>query len=174
MSAQVFFLILTIGILGVFFYTQQSLRGKLLCFFHRPNRTIVEKKISLRSKYVIFDGGRFVVNPKRISLIWYKRGFHSFFPTFIPSLTYKWDTDQPLDPTTFQNTWDTPEARQAARGEESWKGFAKGVSSQVGKKQGGLEKYLPWISIALTLVVGYLVYQMSQHLTLLENLIKVK
>ena len=173
MNATTFVLVIVIAVLGMFVYSQYNWRGKVLCLFRRPNRTVIEKKVKLNSRYVTFQGGKYQINPKRIDLMWYTRGFiHSLFPMFIPFLEFKWDSEQAVDPTTFQNTWDTPEARAASREEESYKNLNRSFSS-VSKKQSFIEKWLPWIAIGITLVVGYMVYNMQQDMATLQQLIKV-
>jgi len=175
MGVQIYVLIIVIAFFIMFWYSIYSWKGKVLCLFRRPNRTVVEKRVPLNSKFVIFDGGKYQVNPKRIDLMWYTRGIiHQFFPMFVPFLEYKWDTDQALDPTTFTNTWDTPEARASTREEDKFKALSKGFQAQAGKKETGLIRFLPWIAVGVSLIVGYMVYQLSQHVALLEQLIKVQ
>ncbi len=174
MQPQTLIVIFVLGLLGIFWYSQQSLKGRLLCYFHLANRTLIEKKVPVSSRFVIFDGGKYKVDPKRISLIWYTRGLHQFFPTYIPSLTFKWDTDQPLDPTTFEHTWGTPEASAASGQEEEFRAFAKGVSSLT-KKKGALPEWLlPVITIGLLVVVVYMIYQTQSELSIMRQMIKVK
>jgi hypothetical protein len=67
---------------------------------------------------------------------------------------WKWDTDQPIDPSTFKNSWDSPEARNAADSEKDWRNMNGGLDTQLGgAKQTGLMKWLPFITIGV-LVVG--------------------
>jgi hypothetical protein len=174
MSAQTFILAIVMVLLGMFVYSQYSWRGKVLCFFRRPNRTVVEKKVRLHSRSVTFQGGKYYIDPKRIDLMWYTRGLiHSMFPMFVPFLEFKHDSSVALDPTKFTNTWDTPEARASTREEEKFRNLSKGFDRQGGVKETFLSKWLPWIAIGLTLVIGYMVYQQSQQLAVLEQLIKV-
>ena len=173
MDVSTLIIIFAVGIIGMFWYSQSKLKNKLLCTFRRANKTKVEKLIPLKSRYVIFDGGRYNVNPKRISLFWYNRGMHQFFPTWLPTLDYNYQSQNPLDPGTFKDTWDTPEAREASGQEDAFKAFAKGISTQVGKKSRFPEWLFPMITIGAILVVGYLVYQQGQHLSYLEQLIQV-
>lgn len=162
-----------VGIIGMFWYSQSKLKNKLLCTFRRANKTKVEKLVPLRSRYVVFDRGRYNVNPKRITLFWFNRGIHQFFPTWLPALDFRWDSPNALDPETFENTWDTPESREMAENEDDYKAFNKGIQSQLSKKGRFPDWLLPMIAIGISLVVGYLVYQQGEHLTYLEQLIKV-
>ena len=172
MNVQTFVIVVVVLLAGLNIYSQYAWRGKLLCLFRRSNRTVIEKKISVSSKYVIFDGGKYRVNPKRIDLMWYTRGIHQIFPMFVPFLEYKWDTDQPLDPTTFLNTWDTPEARQALNQEDNIKSLDRAAAAQSGKKESSFQRLLPWITIGIVIVVAYLVYQMSNNMGVLQQQIQ--
>lgn len=175
MNIQTFVLVIVVVFFGLFWYSQHSWKNKVLCLFRKPNRTVIEKKVPLNSRYVIFDGGKYQVNPKRIDLMWYTRGIvHSFFPMFVPFLEFKHDTPQALDPTDFKHTWDTPEARGSTREEERFKALSRGFQAQAGKKQSSLERLLPWAAIGVTLIIGFMVYQLMQHVALLEQLIKVQ
>ena len=169
MSLEIFAMMVVVLLAAANIYSQYSWRGKALCLFRRANRTVVEKKIPLKSKYVIFDGGKYRVNPKRIDLMWYTRGIHQLFPMFVPVLEYKWDTDQPLDPTTFTNTWDSPEARKALNQEENIRSLDRAVTQGAGKKESTFQRFLPWITIAILLVVAMWVYQMSGHIGELQQ-----
>jgi hypothetical protein len=154
-------------------YSTASKRNKLLCRFRKPDLTLIEKFVPKHSRYVIFDGGKYIIEPKRVILQWYNRGIHQFFPMWIPSLDYKWDTDVALDPRKFTNTWDTPEARNAASSEDDWKGFNKGMQAQTGKKVTMFQQYLPWITIGAIVILGVMVYTQGQRVDIMEEMIKV-
>lgn len=173
MDVSTLVIIFAVGIVGLFWYSQSKLKNRLLCTFRRANKTKVEKLIPIRSKYVIFDGGRYNVNPKRISLFWYNRGIHQFFPTWLPTLDFTFDDPNALNPEDFKVTWDTPEAREASGQEDAFRAFAKGVTAQLGKKSRFPEWLFPAITIGAIAMIGYLVYQQGQHLSYLEQLIKL-
>lgn len=173
MDISMMITILAVGVLLLFWYQHQALKGKMLCTFRRANKTMLEKLVPSNKKTVIFDDGKYNINSKRITLFLYKRGIHQFFPTFIPRLDFSFDSADPIDPENFQNTWDTPESREASGQEEAFQSFAKGVSSQIGKKSRFPEWLFPMITIGAVLIIGYLVYQQGQHLSYLEQLIKL-
>jgi hypothetical protein len=148
-----------------------SLQGKIKCQFRRKNRTVIDRTIKMTDKIVKFDGGSYDVNPRRIDIKWFK--LWGIFPYPMPFLEWKWDSDQPLDPTTFKNSADSPESLQASDSEKSWRGFNQGVDSQVGgKKSSGLERYLPWIAIGAIVIVGFFVYQLSGKLSTVDYNVK--
>ena len=126
----------------------------------------------MSSRYVIFDGGRYKIDKKRITLLWYNRGFNQFFPQWVPSLDYSHYSDVPHDPDNFVDTWDTPEARNAASSEEDWKGFNKGMAQQVGKKAGAFAQYLPYIVVGILVIGIFLIYTQGQRMDILEQMIR--
>jgi hypothetical protein len=139
-------------ILLMTWYSLYSLQGKIKCQFRRKNRTVIDKTIKMTDKTVKFDGGTYEVNPRRIDIKWFK--LWGIFPYPMPFLEWKWDSDQPLDPTTFKNNPDSPEALNSSSSERDWRGFNEGVNSQLGgAKQSGLAKWLPFITIGV-LVIG--------------------
>lgn len=159
---------------AMIFYSTARLRNKIYCTFRRINKTKIDKFVPMISRYVIFDGGRYKIDKKRIILLWYNRGINQFFPQWVPSLDYGHYSDVPHDPDKFEDTWDTPEARNAASSEEDWKGFNKGMAQQVGKKSGVFMRYLPFILIAVGVIVAFLIYSQTQRLDLLEQMIRAR
>jgi hypothetical protein len=157
-------------LLAITWYSLYNMQGKIKCQFHRKDRTVIDRTIKMTNKTVKFDGGTYEVNPKRFSIKWVK--VLSFFPLPMLFQEWKWDTDQPVDPTTFKNTADSPEARQASDSEKDWKGFNQGVDNQLGKKQGMFEKWLPWITIGLVAICLFLVYQQSGKMGIIEQQIQ--
>ena len=172
MQPQLVLIVMMFVFVGYAWYSANSAKKRILCVFHRANKTRVEKQIAMTDKKVIFDGGQDAVNIKRIELVWYDKGIAALFPGFRPSLTFKWDSEQPVDPATYRNTWDTPEARQAASSERSWVGFNRGMDATAGKKVSGIMQYLPWIAIAGVVIVGFFVYQQNSKMGIIEEQIQ--
>lgn len=173
MNVQTLITIFLVLVIGVYWYSIVKFKGKVLCTFRSANKTKQEKLIPLKSKYVIFGGGKYNVNPRHVTTFWYNKGIHQFFPIPIPTLDFRFDSPNPLNPETFQNTWDTPEARESAAQEDNYRAFNKGLQSQLGRKSRFPEWLFPVITIGAIAVIGYLVYQQGQHLTYLEQLIKL-
>lgn len=156
-------IMVTAFVLVMFYQSQSKFKNKMLCYFIRPNRQRIEKWVPIHSTHVIFDRGRYGIgryriDPKCISMTWWDKGINKFFPVLVPTLEFKWDTPNPLDPTTFESTWHTPEARQAAWEEHQHIAFAKATATQTGPKS----KIPPWLfpvlTVGLILIVLYLVW----------------
>jgi hypothetical protein len=142
-------------------YLLYGLQGKIHCQFHRKNNTVIDKRIKLTDNEVRFDKGTYQVNPKRFSIKWFK--LLGIYPYPMIFQEWKWDSPQPIDPTSFKNSWDSPEARQASDSEKDWRNMNGGLDTQLGSgaKQTGLAKYLPWITlgaVVLGLVFIYMTF----------------
>ena len=158
-------IIIVVGFIIYLLYTSQSkFRDKMLCFFIRPNKQRIEKWVPLMSTQVVFDRGRYGMgryncDPECITMMWYNRGINKFFPTLVPTLEFKWDTPNPLNPKTFESTWHTPEAREAAWQEHEHIAFARATQQASGKGRGRFPEWLfPLIIIGILIVVGFIVY----------------
>lgn len=160
----------------IFYYSQTKFKNKMLCTFIRPNRTKIEKWVPLYSKYVIFDRGKYGIghydcNPNCIILMWYARGFNRFFPILVPTLEFKWDTQNPLNPKTFESTWASPEQRNAAWEEHQHIAFAKAAAAQAGRKSRFPEWFFPLITLGVVLIVMWLVWGLNARIEGLEQFI---
>ena len=178
MSPQMLIVLALLLVVGMAAYSAIRLRNKIYCSFRRINKTKIDKFVPMHSRYVIFDGGKYKIDPKRITLLWYNRGIHQFFPQWVPSLDYSWYADVPHNPDDFTDTWDTPEARNAASSEEDWKGFNRGMQTQIGKKGGSFEQYKTIIIIVAVVAVVYFIYSQGQaanaRMDMLEQMIRLK
>lgn len=164
--------------------SQTRFRDKMLCTFRRPNKVKIEKWVpmSYAGKYVTFDRGRYgigqyYVNPKMISLQWYDRGINKLFPILVPTLDFRYNNDQPIDPETGLNSWLTPEAQYATYQEHQHIAYAKGTAAQVGKKEKIPAFYLGAVAIVLVIALGFYVYQSNNAFAIdlanITNLLKL-
>lgn len=176
-------IIILLFLLAIIYFSQQKFKNKMLCMFIRPNRQRIEKWVPLYTKYVVFDRGKYGIghynaDPECITMMWYTRGINKFFPALVPTLEFKWDTPNPIDPKTFESTWHTPEARQAAWEEHQHIAFARAAAAQAGRKSRFPEWLFPLITIGLVVIVLFIVWQgmagLDERLFNLEQLIKIK
>ena len=156
--------VITAFILFIWYRSQTKFRDKMLCFFIRPNKQKIERWVPLYSTHIVFDRGKYgigqyICDPECITSMWYARGINVFFPTLVPSLEFKWDTPNPINPKTFQSTWHTPEARRAAWEEHQQIAFARAAAAQAGLKRTFIEKFLPLIAIGVALVTLFIVWR---------------
>jgi len=146
---------------SMLYISQQKFKNKMLCTFIRANRQKIEQWVPLFSKHVVFDGGKhgkehYNIDPKCIVLMWYARGINKLWPVLIPTLEFKWDTPNPLDPKTFESTWHSPEARQASWEEHEHISFARATAIAAGKASRIPAWLFPLVVIVLLLVILYI------------------
>jgi len=169
-------IICVLAVVGFYFLEQYKKKNQVYCTFRTPTRTKEEKWVSLKAKYVIFRGGKYRVNPKMISLLWWNRGILGTLKLgyWVPSLDFRWDTDQALDPDTFEPTWDTPETRALLDSEDEFGDFAKHAQPTGSKKGSTFEKLLPWVMLGILVIVAFWIFQMQGQMAAIQELIKVK
>jgi hypothetical protein len=169
--------IIAIFIVFVFFISQTKFKNKMLCRFRRPNHQLIERWVPLYVKYVVFDNGKYgvgqyFVDPRCIQMQWYDRGFNKLFPSLTPTMDFRYDTPYPLNPETFETTWQTPEVVRAAWQEHNAQEFAKGAASQGGGAK-RKERFSSWffgvIAIVLVLAVTFFLYRSQSSLAATMN-----
>jgi len=162
-------IVVLIFILGVFWYSQTKFKNKMLCYFLRPNRQRIKKWVPLYTTYVIFDRGkygvqRYKVDPECIVMEWYEGGVNKLFPTLVPTLDFRWDNPNPVNPKTSNASWHTPEVEAAAYQGQSYIGLSKAMAQQAGLKRNKLMELLPLITIGLLIIVGFMMYSGMSNL----------
>ena len=179
---QMILLAMLAVLIGGVLWSQSKFKNKMLCYFIRPNRQRIKKWVPIHSKHVRFDRGKYgtelyIIDPNCIALEWYDGGINKLFPVLVPTLEFKWDTPNPQDPTTFESTWHTPEARDAAWEEHEHVAFARATAQQAGKKSRFPDWFFPVVIIVVLIVVGYLVYSgntgLESRLHYIEQQIKL-
>ena len=174
--------IITVFVLFIWYRAMTRHRDKMLCTFIRPNRQKIEKWVPLYSTHVIFDRGRYGIgqyecDPECITMMWYTRGINMFFPSLVPTLEFKWDTPNPLNPKTHTSTWHTPEARRASWEEHQHVAFARAAAAQAGTKRTMLDRFFPLIMIGAILIMGIIMWMqfsgIHNQLMFLEQQIKL-
>ena len=147
----------------IFVYSQIKFKNKMLCYFLRPNKQRIKKWVPLFTNHVIFDKGkygfqRYKVNPKCIVMEWYTGGISKIFPVLVPTLDFRWDSPNPVDPETSQGSWHTPEVEAAAYQGQSYVGLSKAMAAQVGGKRNKILEIIPLIILGLVVIIGFIVY----------------
>jgi len=162
-------IIILLFLLGIFWYSQTKFKNKMLCYFLRPNKQRIKKWVPLYGTHVIFDRGkygvaRYRVNPKCIVLEWWTGGVNRLFPTLVPTLDFRWDSPNPIDPETSVSSWHTPEVEAAGYQGHGYTAFARAAMQQAGGKPSKLMQLIPLIALGATIIVAFLVYTQGQQM----------
>ena len=156
-------------------YQTRAIKDKTHCTFIRPDTSKIYKWIKAKQRRVEFDGGWYYINPKRRILENIDKGIHLLFPTKATAFIFRWDSSQPLDPTTFENNWETPEARLALNKEEDIRAYSAGNVQAISSKgkQGMLERLMPILMLVSVIIIGYMAYSMTKRMDMLGNAMNV-
>lgn len=160
---------LCIIILGLVWYSHASLRNKVHCVFRSATGEKIEKLCPLRSRHVIFAGRKYNIDTRRHTLIEWRRGIHSVFPTKIYSYDFSFYSKYPLNPNDIKATWDSPENANRLNQEEALGAFLRHAPSITGKKQSNIMQWMPMIAIVIVVIVGFMVYQQGQHIGIMQQ-----
>jgi len=157
-------------LVGIFWYSQTKFKNKMLCYFLRPNKQRVKKWVPLYSRHVIFDRGKYGiqqyrVNPKCIVLEWWTGGVNKFFPTLVPTLDFRWDNPNPIDPETSEASWHTPEVEAAGYQGHGYTAFARAAMQQAGGKRDKLQWLLTVVIAGLLIISLFLIYSQGQQMS---------
>ncbi len=158
-----------IVILGLVWYSHASLRNKVHCVFRSASGTKVEKLRPLNSRHVIFEGRRYDIDTQRRTILEWRRGIHALFPTFIFSYDFSYYSPHPLDPNNIKTTWDSPSNRDKLHQEEALGAFLRQARPLIGKKQSSIMQWLPIIAIVGVIIVGFMVYQQGQVISIMQQ-----
>ena len=151
-------LIFALIIVGLAVYMAWDKRNKVHCTFHRPDKTVWTGWIKKDGKWIIFDGGLYVLSPERMSSEKYNP--LGIVPTEIQHADFIYFSSFAWNPETFMYTDVTPNSWNALNKEKEMQDYDRGNQSglNVGGKQGMLEKYLPIIVLAGFAILGYFMY----------------
>jgi hypothetical protein len=157
-------IIVLLFLLGIFWYSQTKFKNKMLCYFLRPNKQRVKKWVPLYSRHVVFDRGKYGiqqyrVNPKCIVLEWWTGGINKFFPTLVPTLDFRWDSPNPIDPETSVSSWHTPEVEAAGYQGHGYTAFARAAMQQAGGKRDKLQWLITIAILGAIIIVAIVGFQ---------------
>ncbi len=98
MSAGVVVLIITFLIpFMLLLWNKQRVKGKILCYFVRKDKSVLGKLCELRSDFVIFEERAYEVYPDFVRVAKFPMGWPSVFQELIPAALYDEEDAIPLD-----------------------------------------------------------------------------
>ncbi len=151
------YIVILLLLIAVQVYCSLHFSKMIWCTFRTVDRTRITKWAKATQTVVEFDGGRYEVEPSRITfgIKWL------LLPMSVKCLDFRHDSSRALDPDTFENTY-TPEQRVQLDIKDDVKGFNQGNQQSLsarGLKQGLMQQYLPLIVLVGFLICGYLIWQ---------------
>jgi len=152
-------------------YSTSKLKSQVLVIYHRVTGQVLEQFAKISDRTVDIDGKRFTIMPDRHSLMWWNRGIHQFFGTWVITYEYSYYSKYPHDPKNFKDVVVSPAVAKVLNNEDRMKSFARGVNSQgAGAKKGGMfERYLPYAMVAILLILIVFIFQMKGQISVLTK-----
>lgn len=94
--------VITLGsvVLGLFFlimWNRQRVKGKLLAFIVRKDRSVLPKLCELRDDFLIFKSRAYEVYPDFVRICRFPMGWPAFLQELVPGLLYDEEDSCPLD-----------------------------------------------------------------------------
>jgi hypothetical protein len=141
-------------------YSTYDANKKIWCIFRREDKTKVAKWAKPNQAVIDFDGGWYQVEARRITTMIKIVGF---MPTIIKSLDFTHDSTRALDPDTFTASM-SPEERKQLDKRDDIKALETGnqqaLKSGGAVRLGGLQQYMPLVTIVGFIIVGYFIYML--------------
>ena len=81
----------------VIFWNKQKVKGKILCFFVRKDKSVLGQLCSLRSDFVIFQDRAYDIYPDLVRVARFPMGWPSILQEAIPCSLYDEEDAIPLD-----------------------------------------------------------------------------
>lgn len=159
-STMQMFIIMGLIVLSFSIYQAMGLQNKISCTFIRKDRTEIHKFAKVTQGRVDFDNAYYNIVPDRVTL---KRVWCGIIPTYVKCAKWKWDSNMPIDPATWNNDYDNPADRKALDKTEDLRALLETQKSALAGKSGGkkslLESLTPILMIGGLIIIGYLVYR---------------
>jgi len=98
MSVGTLALLLTLAIpFLVILWNRQRVKGKILCYFIRKDKSILAKLCELKSDFVVFQDRAYDIYPDFVRVARFPHGWPAMFQELVPSALYDEEDAIPLD-----------------------------------------------------------------------------
>ena len=160
LDSSTFFLLVLGGLLFLAWWQINSLGSKIFCTFRNKDKGKEERFVGLKDGVVIFKGGQYEIDPRRVTILKYTRGIIGMLmPIPVRTLDFTWSSRVPENPDDFTYTWDTPDARAMADSRADWRGMNAGIDTQTGKKANLFGNWMIWVAVIALVGMVYFIYK---------------
>ena len=153
-------------------YSNYSLRNKVLCVYTRVTGQEIRKLVTLKDKQVSFDRKLFNITPERHRVVWHPT-FFGLFGTWVICYHFVWYSYLPEDPREYGVVTMSPEVRAAMNQEEKFRAYNRAEDARI-KKKGGMFEMLaqvaPIFTIILLVAVIYFLYTQGNQINILQEM----
>ena len=145
----------------ILYYNKRKVKGKMLCYFLRKDKSIRGALCSLRSDFVIWEDKAYDVYPDFVRLTRYPTSWPSIFQEIVPACLYLEEDAVPLDWVNLDKWLERAMEFRAALDENWLKKLVQETAPEGGFKF-NLKKMLPILLIAAG-VIGFIVIYMMRR-----------
>lgn len=140
--------------LFVIFYIRKKVRGKMLCYFIRKDRSLVGSLCELKNDFVYWNNRAYDVYPDLVRLQRYPAGpmIPSFMQEIVPCSLYMEEYADPMDWVDLNKSGPRSMELEAALEENFFRKMIHETSAEAGGKGFNFRKMLPIIVIVVALV----------------------
>jgi len=100
-------------------WNRQRVKGKLLCYFNKKDKSLLPKLCELVSNFVIFEDRAYEVYPDFVRLTRFPMGWPAMLQELVPTLLYDEEDAIPLDWINLSNRLESSMNLRSAL-EENW------------------------------------------------------
>jgi hypothetical protein len=158
MSYGLLLIIMVLVIIALSVTSSKKLENQIFITMRTAHDRREEFLVNKKGRFFFFQGFRYDIIPSCCKPMTWKRGVHMFIPTTVQAADYTWSNTTPIDPDTGLYYVVSPEAQGAMDDEENFTAMNRSTKKEMGKKEVGMNKYLPYIAIGLVLLVAAYLY----------------
>ena len=153
-------LLLVVMVLVPFFvivWNKMRVKGKILCFFLRKDKSLLPKLCKLESDFVVFVDRAYDIYPDFVRVTRFPAGWPTPLQEVVPTMLYDEEDAIPLDWINLDNRLERAMELKAALDENFFKRLVTETTKELsGGALGSWKKYLPFILVGVG-VVGLVV-----------------
>ena len=133
-------------------YNRQRVRGKMLCFFVREDKSVLAKLCTLRDDWVIFENRAFDVYPDFVRLTRFPMGWPPVLQELVPTTLYDEEDAIPLDWVKLGNRLERSMELRAALDENWLRKLVEETAREGGAPRFNIRKYLPHMLVVVGVI----------------------
>lgn len=140
----------------IVFWNRQRVKGKLLCFFVRKDKSVMGSLCELRSDFVIFRERAYDVYPDFIRVAKFPMGWPAMFQEVVPAALYDEEDAIPLDWVNLDNRLERSMNLRSALDENWIRKLVHEAATEGGGSKINWRKIIP-IALIILGVIGLVV-----------------
>lgn len=96
-GVAVLIVMITFGLLGLVFWNRHRVKGKVLCFFNREDKSLLVCLCEVVDSWILFQNRAYDIFPEMVRLTKFPMGWPAFLQELVPCVLYDEEDAVPLD-----------------------------------------------------------------------------